>query len=223
VYTDMSDVPPLLGKDPLDPEVIYEFTDGTNFQINIVGRQASTSVPAGLVISQNPPEWTPVANEGAIDVIVSTGPLKPCGNILSGGTTQRTKYKSSTVPFGVSCNTVKEVQPGLCTDGVLTFDGSAAFDSCSVLPQTVSCKKSIKKVCKAGFLSIENCVMPAKTTSVKKDLSYKGSFCHQAPKTLTIWTVLGFINSYSIKDNKVNVNLGCNAQFDVEYEEGCKK
>ena len=58
---------------------------------------------------------------------------------------------------------------------------------------------------------------------IKKDNSYLGSLCHEAPKTLTIWNILKLINSYSIKNNKINVNLGCNMRVEYSYETTCSK
>lgn len=65
--------PPLVGKDPNDPKVRKEFLDGTGFTIRVVGRQKSSTIPKGAIITQTPKEWEGVKTPGEIRVIISSG------------------------------------------------------------------------------------------------------------------------------------------------------
>ncbi|RYZ87438.1 MAG: hypothetical protein EOP04_11685 [Proteobacteria bacterium] len=116
-----------------------------------------------------------------------------------------------------------KAQVAQCNDGALIVNGTAAFESCSVISKPKSFLIRAKKQCRAGLLQINNCEMPANLKSIFKDQSYKGSSCHEAPANLTLCNALHFINSYSVKNNNVDVRLGCNVQFDLSYKDICPK
>jgi hypothetical protein len=60
-------------------------------------------------------------------------PPSSCGSTAHGAMTMRTRYLSSTVPYGSSC--VSEQQSAVCNDGNLgAWSGSFLFDACSVGP-----------------------------------------------------------------------------------------
>lgn len=217
-------VPPLVGKDPNSEDVKTAFINDTGFSIKVVGTQGSSSVPAGVVISQSPEGWSEAAQAGVIELVVSSGALKSCGDIPHGGQTSRVRYMSSTVPYGSSCETMKETQIGTCNDGMLSFAGTAQYESCTVLPKPAptECLNTVKKICKASLLELwKACEMPSNVVSVKLDASYRGSQCHVAPKNFPLLSPWQLLNSYSIDNNKVTTNLGCDAQFEIVYKVSC--
>jgi hypothetical protein len=274
-------VPELVGR-PANDVSTTRYLVGSGFTYEVVASQVSDTVPTGIILSQEPPGWSEVLAAGEIKVTVSAGTGKACGSIPNGETTTRVRYLQSQVPFGSSCEQVKEIQTGTCRDGTLTFDGQAGFDSCQpasplncgtvlhgstttrirymkssvpfgsscesekeiqtgtcsngeisfsgtavfescqVLPQNASCTETIIKRCKAGLFQSKFCNFPNGVISVSKDESYRGSSCHVAPEKLTLFNALRFINSYSIENGKaVRVNLGCDAKFKVQRKSIC--
>jgi hypothetical protein len=123
--------PDLVGK-PSDAVTISKFLSGSGFTMKVIGYQSSSTVPEGVVISQTPEQLSEVSVRGEIQVVVSTGNNQNCGDIMNGQTTTRTRYMQAEIAFGGSCDEVKEVQTGTCTNGTLVFDGTAAFEACTV-------------------------------------------------------------------------------------------
>lgn len=56
--------------------------------------------------------------------------LAACGTIASGGTATRVAFRADSVPFGQSCE--EQNQTGRCENGYMQWNGSFAFESCSV-------------------------------------------------------------------------------------------
>jgi hypothetical protein len=214
-------VPDLVGRSTLDAQTTA-YLAGSGFTFQVVASQSHDTLPAGTILSQDPPGWSEVPAAGAIKVIVSAGAGKACGSIPNGGTATRVRYLKNQVPFGVSCETVKETQTGTCSNGEISYSGTATFESCEVLPQNASCTETVIRQCKAGLLQSRLCDLPTDVISVSKDESYRGSSCHLAPGKLTLFNALRFINSYSIENGKsVRVNLGCDAKFKVQRKAIC--
>ena len=221
---DLHLTPSLIGKDPSTAEFQQEFTNGGYLNVVTVSHQESENVEEGRIISQSPFFGTLIPSRSTIQVVLSSGKAKPCGTIPSGAQTTRTLYQKSSVPFGTSCDSVKETQVGTCSQGTITYEGTAKFDSCVIEPKKEAlCTKTVKKICKAGFFQTVGCTLPANVLSIKRDASYKGSKCHEAPKTLTYWNALQFINSFINTNTKLEALLGCDAQFEITYSDKCNK
>ncbi len=146
------------------------------------------------------------------------------GTIPSGQTTTRTRYTTSSVAFGSSCDNVKEVQTGICIDGTITFSGSAKYETCTIDQKPSECIKNEKIKCKAGLIQSKKCEIPSNLKSIRVDSKSKGSSCHLAPSKIeNIWDAIKIINSYSIEKSTVRANFGCDIQFDVESKYDCSK
>lgn len=145
-----------------------------------------------------------------------------CGDIPHDGTTTRTRYSSPTVPFGESCDSVKEEQTGTCFNGTLSFSGTSQYESCSVLPSVaVGCEKVKTEVCKAHYFESTTCKIPGTIVEVKVEKGYKGSQCQPAPKGSSFSDMIRLINTYSFEKDILKVWYGCDAKFSVKYIGKC--
>ena len=66
-------VPPLVGRNPSDPEIFEQFLKNFGFTYVVVGYQKSQTMPKGSVISQDPDEYAHSKTQGEIKVILSLG------------------------------------------------------------------------------------------------------------------------------------------------------
>jgi hypothetical protein len=163
--------------------------------------------------------WTGTASFETCSV---NAPLA-CGNIPHGVQTTQIRYESATVPFGSSCDTVKETQTATCYNGTLIFDGTFTYESCTIMPSPIGqCIKSKTHVCKANLFEVDSCRIPGKIVEAKVIDTYKNSHCRPEPANLKWWQILERFDTYKIEGDSIKAQLGCQAKFNVKYIGSCK-